>query len=292
MKQNFDYEDGFMGVRESKPATYFRSFQQDYRLRSLIQNIRFEKGKLLDVGCGGGLLTESLPYYYPNGKIFGCDVSKTAISYAKKLGSGKVEYGVIKNRIFPYKDNSFDVCICFDVLEHVPDVDFFLTEIKRVLKKNGKFFLIVPCEGERFTFSWLFQKIHMGQNLTFRYLGHIHPEFTHKSVYILLKKHDFIIKKMRYSEHVFYQTMLFCLVFSPKILLEKVFGEKIANEYTNSGLVRTPKNSKDPLFILRNSWYLLWDFMMYYPMNWETILFKNISPTAWKLHALAMKKSK
>ncbi len=140
--QVFDYEDVFMGVREKKPKSYLRTFTQDYRLRSLIESVALEKGRLLDIGCGGGMIAESLPYYYPEGAIYGCDVSKTAIVYAKKLGSGKVKYARIKDKRFPYKDNFFDVCICLDVLEHVPDVDYFLKEVKRVLKKNGKFF---PC---------------------------------------------------------------------------------------------------------------------------------------------------
>ncbi len=289
MEEKFDYEEVFMGVRDTKPNTYFRSFKKDYRLRSLVHTIHLQKGKLLDIGCGGGMLTESLPYYYPNVEIFGCDVSATAISYAQKLGSGNISYGVIKNKKLPYKDNSFEVCICFDVLEHIPDVDFFLKEVKRVLKKDGQFFIIVPCEGERFTFSWLLQRMRIGQNLTLRYLGHIHPEFTHKKVEDILKKHKFIIQKKQYSEHVFYQFMLFSLVFLPKILLELVFGEKKANEYSNSGLVKVPKKANDPLIILRNIWYSFWDFMMYYPMNWETILLKNIQPTAWKLHILVKK---
>lgn len=292
IKKIFDYEDGFMGVRDTKPETYFRSFKQDYRLRTLTQNIRLEKGTFLDIGCGGGLLTETLPYYYPQARIFGCDVSSTAISYAKKLGSGNVRYGVIKNKKFPYKDNFFDVCICFDVLEHVPDVDFFLKEVKRVMKKGGKVFLIVPCEGEPFTFSWLFQKIHLGKNLTFRYLGHIHPEFTHKYVLQLLEKQGFLIKEKAYSEHVLYQFIQFFVLFLPKILLETTLGEKKASSYTNSGLVKSPKSKNDPLFLIRNIWYSVWDFMMFYPMNWETVLLKNISPTAWKLHVLAMKKHK
>lgn len=288
-KKSFDYEDVFMGVRDKKPKTYFRSFKKDYRLRSLVQTISLQKGNLLDIGCGGGMLTETLPYYYPNVKIFGCDVSATAISYAQKLGSGNVSYGVIRNKRLPYKDNFLDVCICFDVLEHIPDVSFFLKEVKRVMKKDGKFFIIVPCEGQPFTFSWLLQKIRIGKDLTLRYLGHIHPEFTHEEVESLLKRHKFHVVEKHYSEHIFYQSMLFSLVFLPKLLLELFFGEKKANEYSNSGLVKSPKKGNDPLVIIRNIWYSFWDFMMYYPMNFETIVLKNIQPTAWKLHILVKK---
>lgn len=284
--QAFDYEDVFMGVREGKPQTYLRTFAQDYRLRSLTRSVVLEKGKILDIGCGGGLIAESLPYYYPKAEIYGCDVSRTAITYANKLGSGKVKYAIINNKRFPYKDNFFDVCLCLDVLEHVLDVDYFLNEVRRVLKKNAKFFLIVPCEGQPFTYTWFFSKIRSGQNLTFRQFGHIHPEFTHKSVIGMLKQHGFAIQKLAYSEHVFYQIMHLLLFTAPKAILEIFLGKK-SDEYTNSSLIRSPKSKGDFLMIVRGVWFKLFYFMMMYPMSWETVLLKNVPTTAWKLHVLA-----
>ncbi len=288
--QKFNYEEMFMGVREGKPKMYLRSFKQDYRLRSLVKTVVFDKGKLLDVGCGGGMLTESLPYYFPKASIYGCDVSSTAIVYAKKLGSGKVKYSQIKNKRLPYRDNFFDVCICFDVLEHVPNVKFFLSEVRRVLKKDGKFFLIVPCEGEKFTYTWFFQKIHLGRNLTYRYMGHIHPEFTHKSVANILKENGFEIRKYRYSEHLFYQLMHLFVYFLPKAILELFLGKEKTKEYTNSCLIESPKSNNNPLIIIRTIWFKFFDFMMMHPMYWETLILNRVPSTAWKIHLLANKK--
>ncbi len=282
----FDYEDVFMGVREEKPLTYLRTFAQDYRLRSLTASVVLGKGKLLDIGCGGGMISETLPYYYPKGAIYGCDVSKITIAYAKRLGSGNVTYARIQNRRFPYKDNFFDVCICLDVLEHVPDIDYFLKEVKRVLKKDGKFFLIVPCEGQPFTYTWFFRKIDIGQNLTRRYFGHIHPEFTHKSVLALLRKYGFTIHNIAYSEHVFYQLMHLFIFTVPKVLLEIFLGKK-SHEYSNSSLIRSPKGNNDILMVIRRYWFKFFYFMMTYPMYWETRVLERVPTTAWKLHVLA-----
>ena len=234
------------------------------------------------------MISETLPYYYPEGTIYGCDISKIAIAYAKKFGSGKVKYAQIKNKRFPYKDNFFDVCICLDVLEHVPDIHFFLKEVKRVLKKNGNFFLIVPCEGQPFTYTWFFRKIHIGQNLTYRYFGHIHSEFTHKNVVGIIKKQGFVIERLAYSEHVFYQFMHLLLFTVPKVMLEIFLGKK-SNEYSNSSLIRSPKSTIHPLMIVRKYWFAFFYFMMMKPMYWETILLRQLSLTAWKLHVLASK---
>lgn len=290
LKKEFDYNREFMGVRNIKPKTYRLSFKEDYRLRSLVKTITLNKGRLLDAGCGGGIFTESLPYYFPKVKIYGCDISSTAIDYARKFGSGKIRYFHMKNKRFPYKDNFFDLCISFDVLEHVSDINSFLKEVKRILKKNGKFFVIVPCEGQPLTHTWLFQKIHFGQNLTNRYFGHVHPEYTHQHVLKLLKKHGFYVQETTYSEHFFYQCMHLLILFLPKRLLEILIGEEKTHEYTASSLVRSSKSKFDPVFIIRKCWLVFYNFMMMYPMFWETVLFRRISPTAWKLHVLASKK--
>ncbi len=289
MKKNvFNYEKTFMGVRERKPESYLVRFKDDYRLRSLTNTIPSGKMRMLDLGCGGGSLTESLPYYFPKAIIYGCDISATAISYAKKLGSGKIRYATIKAKKFPYRNNFFDVCICFDVLEHVPDVDFFLREVRRILKKNGDFFLILPCEGERLTYTWFFQKLNFGKNLTFRYFGHIHPEFTHKCIIEMLKKHSFVIKQKMYSEHILYQLFQLIIYFIPKILLGVVLGEKKAKHYSDSSVIRYSHNKQDPLLMLRKLWFLFMSLVRY-PMYWETTVLKHLPLGAWKIHVLANK---
>lgn len=292
MKKNFNYEDVFMGVMEGKPATYLRTFEDDYRIKRLVEMVRLKKGKLLDIGCGGGITTESLQYYFPKVKLFGCDVSKKAIDYARKFGSGEVTYGVIRGKKLPYKDNTFDICICLDVMEHIPDVEFFLKEVQRILKKNGKFFLLVPCEGQQFTHTWLWQKIKVGHTMTFRRYGHIHPEFTHEYVLKLLKKHNFAIKKKVYSEHLIYQLVSVLTYFLPLEIMEKILGKK-AKTYSDSGVIRSMAKSKkkfDFLIVFRNIWLRLIRFIRNITL-WELDLNKGSSFTAWKLIVLAEKKN-
>lgn len=289
MGKNFDYEESFMGIRNDNPKKHHLSFREEYRLESLKRVLPKIKGKVLDIGCGAGLITESLPYYYPDAEIYGCDISRSAIEYARKYGKGKVEYEVLRGKKFPYKNNFFDVCICFDVLEHVPDADFFLNEAKRVLKKGGYFFLIVPCEGQPLTYTWFFKKIKHGDNLTYKYFGHIHPEFTYSYVEKVLLEKGFLVNRKLYSEHVLYQILHLFVYFLPKQILDRSLGEKNAKKYSDSGVLKINRRSYDPFIIIRRFWFAFTDLVLY-PMYWETILLKNLPLAAWKLHILVQKK--
>ncbi len=291
MSQPFNYEEIFMGVHATKPKSYLRTFKQDYRLKRLKEALKITKGRMLDIGCGGGVVTESLPYYYPQVSVYGCDVSRTAITYARKFGSGKVKYAALVGKKFPFRDNFFDACICLDVMEHVPDVNFFLKEVKRILKKNGKFFLLVPCEGEPLTFTWFFQKVKLGKMLTFKHWGHIHPEFTHKRVERLMASKGFSIISKTYSEHWLYQLINLTMYFLPKEILVLILGKNKTSQYADRSLISAAihgKNQKDLLSLLRDVWLGLTGILGYL-RNWETETFKNVSFGAWKLHLLAVK---
>lgn len=287
MSQKFNYEQNFMGVMEGKPTTYLRTFKEDYRLKRMTEMIKIKSGKMLDIGCGGGITTESLQYYYPKMQYFGCDVSEKAIEYAKKFGSGKVKYDVLKNKKLPYNDNVFDVCICLDVMEHVPDVDFFLKEVKRVLKKGGKFFLLVPCEGQPFTHTWFSKQIEWGDKLTFKRYGHIHPEFTHKSVENILRKHGFKIESKAYSEHLIFQIFSLILYFFPLEIMDMVLG-KNAKKYSDSEVIEAMSNKSkfDVVFNIRNFWLSATKFLRNLT-RWELDLMKHTPLTAWKLIVVA-----
>jgi len=127
-----------MGVSQDRSKGFFKKTYKDKpELRRIVEMVKVKKGRMLDIGSGGGLISECLPFYFPNVRIHGCDVSASAIRYAKKFGTGKVTYRAMKKRL-PYSSNYFDACICTDVLEHIPDVPYFLRdsyfEIWRVLR--------------------------------------------------------------------------------------------------------------------------------------------------------------
>ena len=103
--------------------------------------------KILDVGCGGGILIKFLK---ENGfkDIYGIDISNKAIKICKKRGIKNVFIGDCTKMRFD--KNMFDIIIAGDILEHIKNEDIALNEFNRVLKKNGKLIVFVPA----FNFLW------------------------------------------------------------------------------------------------------------------------------------------
>ena len=96
--------------------------------------------KVLDLGGRDGTLTR---YYINKNNVTLADIDENALQYAKK--NYQVEtIKVDLNQSLPFQDNSFDVVVMAEVLEHLPYPNITLSEIKRVLKTNGEFIGNLP----------------------------------------------------------------------------------------------------------------------------------------------------
>jgi len=96
---------------------------------------------LLDVGCGGGLLSEEFARL--GCQVAGLDPSEASLAIAREHARQeglKIAYQAGVGEQLPFADASFDIVICCDVLEHVNDLERVLKEIARVLKPGGYFF--------------------------------------------------------------------------------------------------------------------------------------------------------
>jgi len=95
--------------------------------------------KILDVGCGGGFLSNFLAA--EDYHVFGVDLSEESLKVAQKYDRTKTATYVKANaENLPYTDESFDVVTAMDFLEHVENPQQIIDEISRVLKPGGVFF--------------------------------------------------------------------------------------------------------------------------------------------------------
>lgn len=102
----------------------------------LINGLQPEKGNLLDIGAGTG---DFLAVAKQNGwKTTGIEPNEKAKKIAKNKGISFVENSELLEK------ESFDTITMWHVLEHVPDLDFQIKELKRLLKPNGTILIAVP----------------------------------------------------------------------------------------------------------------------------------------------------
>lgn len=102
-----------------------------------------EYSNVLELGCGNGLLwmnnQESINETL---SITLSDFSEGMLQSAKQnINNKNIKYQVIDIQDIPYENESFDIIISRHMLYHVPDIDKALTEVKRVLKPGGKFYV-------------------------------------------------------------------------------------------------------------------------------------------------------
>ncbi|QRN40729.1 MAG: bifunctional 2-polyprenyl-6-hydroxyphenol methylase/3-demethylubiquinol 3-O-methyltransferase UbiG [Neisseriaceae bacterium] len=98
---------------------------------------------ILDVGCGGGILTESLAK--SGGKITGIDLAYDSIEVAKLHAERQdlaIDYQVIDvEQLSQEKSDEFDVITCMELLEHVPEPERLVKACTQLLKPNGLLFM-------------------------------------------------------------------------------------------------------------------------------------------------------
>lgn len=97
---------------------------------------------ILDIGCSGGLLMRALKANgYTN--VTGLDISPEAIEQCKKSGLNDVF--IMDAHCPDFKDETFDLIIASDNLEHLKDDELALNNWNKLLKKNGNAIIFVPA---------------------------------------------------------------------------------------------------------------------------------------------------
>jgi 2-polyprenyl-6-hydroxyphenyl methylase/3-demethylubiquinone-9 3-methyltransferase len=125
-----------------------------------------QKLKILDIGCGGGLLCE--PLNRLGATITGIDASNNNIEVAKlhaKEMNLNIEYICAAPENLDLKNNIYDAVLCMEVVEHLKDVNLFIANCSKLIKKNGIMFVatinknlksyIFAILGAEYVLRWL-----------------------------------------------------------------------------------------------------------------------------------------
>lgn len=97
--------------------------------------------KILDIGCGSGLMLNTLENI---GNTSGMDMSDEAIEFSSEIFTGTIKKGSLPDDV-PYPSDYFSLITALDVIEHIDDDLVSLKTIRNLLKSKGKAVITVPA---------------------------------------------------------------------------------------------------------------------------------------------------
>jgi 2-polyprenyl-6-hydroxyphenyl methylase/3-demethylubiquinone-9 3-methyltransferase len=155
-----------------KPLHKFNPIRIRYIKENIVKNFKLknkikplEKINILDIGCGGGLLSEPMQKLGAN--VTGIDASIKNIKIAKlHAKKNKLNINYLCSSPEKLKTNKkFDVILNMEIVEHVEDVEFFFKSCSKLLKKNGLMFVatinktfksyVFAIVGAEYVLRWL-----------------------------------------------------------------------------------------------------------------------------------------
>ena len=122
------------------------------RVSWILELVRRERGRhagafrILDVGCGDGVITKRLRTALPDVQVVAVDLDHVRLRRAAEYCSG-VMFCLSTVETLPFAEDTFDLVLCHHVIEHVPHDEVLLGECARVLGPAGLFILGIPHEG-------------------------------------------------------------------------------------------------------------------------------------------------
>ena len=119
--------------------------------------------RILDAGCGSG---RNMVELARQGTVTGVELSSTSVSLARDRGAGEVIEGSVLE--MPFADDSFDLAVSLDVIEHLEDDLGALRELRRVVAPGGSLLVTVPA------YQWLWS----GHDE----INHHHRRYTRRSL--------------------------------------------------------------------------------------------------------------
>ena len=185
-----------------KPLHKFNPIRIKYIKESIIENFKLKNKikplnriNILDIGCGGGLLSEPMQRLGAN--VTGIDASIKNIKIAKlHAQKNKLSINYLCSSPEKFKTKKkYDVILNMEIVEHVDDLQFFLKSCSKLLKKNGLMFVatinktlksyMFAIVGAEYILGWLPVGTHEWEKF-------VKPEELKK----ILKKNNLVLNKL------------------------------------------------------------------------------------------------
>lgn len=127
--------------KEYFESTYEKE-KSNWMVRVEFIDKKFSPTKILDIGCGEGFSVKAFNEYGID--AYGIEGSSYAISKIDKSIKNKVFQINLNSHKFPFENETFDFILCSHTIEHIHNLDFFVSELSRVLKTGGNAWILTP----------------------------------------------------------------------------------------------------------------------------------------------------
>lgn len=210
------------------------------------------QSKIIDVGSGEGYFAGLLGAYLkkryaidPAAVLKACDLFPEQFKY-REVPCDRID----ANGVLPYDENSFDVAVCIEVIEHIENQFHLIKELFRIVKPGGRVIVTTPNilninSRWRFLhsgFGLLFSPLSLDSNDPIRLGGHIHPISFYYLAYIFHRCRFRQIKvyfDRKKKSGIFWTLLLYPLIWAGNLFFRLRIRRKNKNIYKeNDELLR------------------------------------------------------
>lgn len=201
-------------------ANIFTRWIETKRINKIVGRALVYQGKkVLEVGCGAGNILEKIPL----DKLFGVDISDFLLRRAKIKLKSKAYLSLGNAEEMPFRDKSFELVICTEVIEHTENPQILLENIYSILKPDGELIISIPNDRlfnflkKLFFAFFMFQRDSSGKDSGYKnirkiaYEWHLH-EFKITAFINLLEK-NFKVRRIYRIPYYFlpFRYLISCL---------------------------------------------------------------------------------
>lgn len=188
-----------------RPGTILRW----HALKNILKSEIKQGTAILDVGGYDGYISCNIKKLLPNLKITVVDINQPGLRVARERGLSIICASALE---LPINDDSIDIVLCFDLIEHIEEDGKLVKEISRVLKKGGKVILTTPMQ-KGITFPTLSSEKSETVNLDW---GHMRKGYSLESIKGLFENNNLAVVKINKYFNFFsrfaYQFSFFCRI--------------------------------------------------------------------------------